>query len=89
MMRATGIGLGFPVDTTLRDALRARFGHPLPAVYPGSVAKPCAGCGISIWVGPRTQAAGVPCFCFVCAVAIAGADAPVVDLGNPEGGWET
>lgn len=69
--------------------------HAVPAIYPGSIAKPCHECGIDVQVGPRQQEmlnrtdTKVIVLCHVdAAIAVQtaqaqGGSASMHDLGNP------
>lgn len=84
---ATPLVCGFPVDEDKRDELRKM--HPtgrIPAVVSRSVQRPCVGCGMLLWIGPRQAGTGFPAVCPWCAFGGKVAREVVLgpDLGNPE-----
>jgi hypothetical protein len=89
------IAVAFPVAEPQRDLLRRILGHQLPSMYTtGAENRPCSSCGITLNVGPRLLAqilsAGVKVLCPVCLIATAATEAvDVMNLGNPESGWES
>ena len=92
----TTIAAAFPLHSADRQRLRDLFGHPLPAIYPDSVAQPCKGCGMTLAVGPRTTAAmqADPSIVVVCPECLATkvpldeiADR-IQSLGNPDSKFE-
>lgn len=93
------LGTGWPVDFTrvppededlweqaLAEAAKDGIG---PVYYPGSIVQTCPGCGVQIFVGPRTQALvkadpEVVVKCMVCVVKTMGeyGGAYLHNLGN-------
>jgi hypothetical protein len=63
---------------------------PVTGVYPGSVVRDCAACGVRCWVGPRTLGAvdaGIALVgCYRCVIEAQGAGALdlVWSLGNTD-----
>lgn len=83
--------VAFPLHEIDRAPLRAMYGQPLPAIYPGSAHEPCDHCGLTLAVGPRTFAArqddptiGLLCpRCLVTATPL-GVALTAINLGNPD-----
>lgn len=84
--------VAFPIAEAQRELLRLVMGTPLPTRYrEGAENRPCASCGMTLNVGPRVLALGVPIYCPVCVrhlTASLGLDVCVEHLGNPEAGTE-
>lgn len=83
--------IAFPVDEQKRQLVSALAGFRLPGVYTGSKQRACAGCGMAVWVGPRSLAymrdhPEAQPYCPWCVVKVAdGADkGTYVSLRNPE-----
>jgi hypothetical protein len=83
------IAVAFPVAEAQRALLRSMAPDtPLPALYEnGAKNLPCAECGMTLNVGPRLQATGLPIYCLICATHMAKQTRTQIDvqhLGNPE-----
>ena len=94
---ALNLAIAFPLHEGDRRKIRELCkgsGLPMPAIYPDSEARPCAGCGMTLAVGPRTcqtiDANGWPVYCLLCGLreTNGGIGANVINLGNPNGGNE-
>jgi hypothetical protein len=87
--------VAFPVAEPQRALLRRIIGQPLPSLYKtGAEERPCSSCGLTLNVGPRMLeqmlAHGVKVLCPVCLIASGATEAVnIMNLGNPESGWET
>ena len=91
--------MGYPVDLAALPEVDQRVYAALAAqgrhmtFYPGSVTMPCAGCGVLIFVGPRSNEllkanpkARPKCpMCIARLVAENDASVDLTDLGNREG----
>lgn len=84
------IAVCWPSDPENRAALRTLLNQELPIIVPGSVEKPCQGCGVSLAVGPRVQSTDAPVMCIFCMLSTLGEEPPsVVSLDNPDSRLET
>jgi len=88
----TSIVVAMPEREEDRARIRAVMTHPLPSKYPNAVVLPCGRCAMPLSVGPRSHAAvqaGVPLRCPLCLRFEIDPDTvDVLDLGNPQSGWE-
>ena len=93
----TMLAVAFPVAEPQRAMLRRIMGATLPSMYTtGAEERPCSSCGLTLNVGPRlleeVLAKGVKLYCPVCLIAIhanTSDEVRVMNLGNPESGWES
>jgi hypothetical protein len=90
------LAVAFPVAEPQRALLRRIiFGQALPSMYTaGAEERPCSSCGMTLNVGPRLLeqilAKGVKVVCPVCLIATGATEAvDIINLGNPESGWES
>jgi hypothetical protein len=94
MAEETVIAVAFPIAEPQRALLRRIIGKPLPSLYTtGAQERPCSSCGVTLNVGPRLLeqmlAKGVKVLCPVCLASVVPGAADIMNLGNPESGWET
>jgi hypothetical protein len=78
------IAIAFPKHEADRARLRRLVPKPLPAIYVDGEDRPCAKCGMLLNVGPRVAATSAVVYCPECGVGLAGRDADLIELGNPD-----
>ena len=63
------IAIAFPIADAQRDLLRRIAPEiTLPTLYrDGAENRPCVSCGMTLNVGPRVLASGLPLYCVICA----------------------